>query len=193
MIPGTGWITSGLLLLSITAELFSQKLPDQVMRLPLCFHSIQVSFDWPRSTNKRAPRSWHQLSASQSQHSQNSPFTLAHCRANRTRTYKKLLFGTVSAPPPSHTVLCKQAPRISMEFGYNRRLQTGNWEMVHAQTHGHMSGNNAKYGFLLCIAYRQPCWTWIDWVFRMWAICSGSAAQLLTPPRKRLRLRSREN
>lgn len=61
VIPGRGQIPSGLLLLTMPAELFGQKLPDRVMRLPFCFHSIQVSFDRPRSTNKRAARSWHQL------------------------------------------------------------------------------------------------------------------------------------
>lgn len=123
MIPGTGRITSALLLLTITAELFGQKLPDRVMRLPLCFHSIQVPFYWPRSTNKRAPRSWHQLFPS----SHNSlKIVHSHCRAKAYKSFCFALFLHV----------------LTLNLGRIKDFRLG---MEDGALQRHMSGNNAKY------------------------------------------------
>lgn len=151
-IPGREQIPSGLLLLTMTAELFGQKLPDRVMRLPFCFHSIQVSFDRPRSTNKRAARSWHQLFPSQSQQPQNSPFILARCRAKSAWIYKSCCVAVFlfSSGPILHT-----RPRVSPEPGNNGRWRLGAGDGVRSDTRLEIMLSVS----LCCTVDRPTCWT----------------------------------
>lgn len=160
MIPGTAWITLGLLLLTLSAKWFSQKLPDPVMRLPLCFQSIQVSFDWEEC---KLRGQWDPGT---------SCSLLSH---NSLKIVHSYLFTVVQSvhehtkvfvfPCSSHgCTACRRAvfwQKAPYWFGKRLETENGTWHI-----HRHMSGSNAWLWAVCSLTW----WTWIDGALRMWTI-----------------------
>lgn len=154
------------------------------MRLPLCFQSIQLSFDWEecKVRGQWGPgTSCSLLSHNSLKIVHSYLFTVVQSIHEHTKVF------VLQAPCSSHgCTACRQAI-FWQKAPYWSGNKTGDWEWEHI--HRHMSGSNARF----CAVYSLTWWTWIDGALRMWKIFSLKSLAQLLASHWRLRHTYREN